>query len=56
MNQHHLQNLLQILRYAVEHGVVKSLEDSKVVIILEQVLLNALKEATSGDDVQGSPE
>ena len=56
MNEHHYRNLLQVLNYAVEHGLVKNLDDSKVVLVLEQVLQNALKEASSGDDVQGSPE
>lgn len=56
MKEYHYHNLLQILAYAVEHGVVKSLDDSKVVLVLEQVLKQGLEEAKRGDDVQGSPE
>lgn len=61
MNEHDYKNLLQILSFATQAGLVKSLDDSKVVILLEAKLKNRLKEVQSeeaqrGDDVQGSSE
>lgn len=56
MNEHDFHNLIRVLQFAVEHGVVKSLDDSRVVLLLETKLKQALEEATSGNDVPGSPE
>lgn len=56
MNLHELKNMLQVLYFAVEHGLIKGMDDSKVAVMLEAKLKQAIEEAESGDDVPSSSE
>ena len=57
LNDTDRENLLAILSYAVKHGVIESLEDAKVLLVLEAKLSAGEEkspEEVDGDDIPAS--